>query len=70
MTIIGIKNYPDGLEASATEINKQKSKQVAALNFLDKIFNQNPISNDLKYYSWNRVLKEVSTKKKPLTGII
>jgi len=40
------------------------------LRFLDKVFNNSPLTPLTKKYTWAAVLKIVGLKKKPLTGII
>lgn len=69
-TVIYIHNHPDNYSVEAFESNKQKSKQIAALRFLDKIYNQGPLGSISKYYTWKTVVKNVATNKKPLQGII
>ena len=50
------------MHGEAKDISKQKSKQIAAMKFIKTIYPGN--------YTWQMVLKEVSTKKKPLNGML
>ena len=55
---IMISDYPGSLKVTAKEASKQKSRQLAAVKFLGEIYP--------KFYTWQMVVAEVTTKKKPL----
>ena len=48
--------------AEATDLSKQKSKQIAAMRFLGTIYPKNT--------TWEMLKKEVMAKKKPLNGLL
>jgi len=66
-TTIMIKDYTPaageaGFLVEATEMTKQRSRQVAAMGFLKKAF---PSS-----FTWNTLVTHTTMKKKPLEGFI